>query len=375
MTRMEKSGYGRNFSTSFRRSPIRGSSLWQLRDGFSETYARALWRAARRLGSGDRHRARDEPLSFVFARIYFPTFSNGLKEIAGYLGFQWSGSPASGLEAIVWRHRWEASRDPAEKQALLDYNRQDCEALEIVANSVVRSAPRGARRAKVATKRGGPYVRNETGKPYGFKRNEFAFPALETINKAAYWDYQRERVYVKSRTKRTSAAPERHQRSIALKPKRTIDYPTTFALPGLQIKDDLSSRQEKTNLIDLKFMRHGIKRWIARYVTQRYRCRSCRRPFTPRLAAGPGNTVQISSHTQYTRISNCGSRKFLSLRHKQVVRTEHPRDMDQQIQIRSGAESYQNTYDKLLEKSLQWSLLHVDETSISIKGETVMYGS
>ena len=35
--------------------------------------------------------------------------------------------------------------------------------------------------------------------PYGFKRNEFVFPELETINKAAYWDYQRERVYVKSR--------------------------------------------------------------------------------------------------------------------------------------------------------------------------------
>src|SRR5439155_8222545 len=48
-------------------------------------------------------------LSFLFARIYFPTFSNGLKEIAGYLGFRWSGSPVSGLEAIVWRRRWEAS--------------------------------------------------------------------------------------------------------------------------------------------------------------------------------------------------------------------------------------------------------------------------
>ena len=76
-------------------------------------------------------------LSLVFAHIYFPTFSNGLKEIAGYLGFRWSGLPASGLEAIVWRHNWEASRDPREKQALLDYNREDCKALELVANGIV----------------------------------------------------------------------------------------------------------------------------------------------------------------------------------------------------------------------------------------------
>ena len=62
-------------------------------------------------------------LSFIYAHIYFPTYSNGLKEIAGYLGFRWSGSLASGLETIVWRHRWEASRDPAVKQTLLDYNR------------------------------------------------------------------------------------------------------------------------------------------------------------------------------------------------------------------------------------------------------------
>ena len=54
-------------------------------------------------------------LSLIFAHIYFPTFSNALKEIAGYLGFRWSSSPASGLEAIVWRHHWEASRDPERK--------------------------------------------------------------------------------------------------------------------------------------------------------------------------------------------------------------------------------------------------------------------
>ena len=65
----------------------------------------------------------------IYAQIYFPTYSNGLKEITGYLAFRWSGSLTSGLETIVWRHRWEASSDPAMKQTLLDYNRQDCEAL------------------------------------------------------------------------------------------------------------------------------------------------------------------------------------------------------------------------------------------------------
>ncbi len=76
-------------------------------------------------------------VSYIFGQLYFPTFSSRLKDIAGYLGFQWSGSITSGLGAITARHRWEASKDPVEKHALLNYNRQDCEALELVANSVV----------------------------------------------------------------------------------------------------------------------------------------------------------------------------------------------------------------------------------------------
>src|SRR5262249_38127073 len=140
-------------------------------------------------------------LSLVFGHIYFPTHSNGLKEIAGFLGFRWSGLPASGLEAIVWRHRWEASRNPSVKQALLDYNRQDCEALELVADRTVDlhharlTNGRSPQCNVVLTSE----MKRETPFPLRFGRNSFALPELEVVNRAAYWDYQRERVYVKSR--------------------------------------------------------------------------------------------------------------------------------------------------------------------------------
>ena len=51
-------------------------------------------------------------VSVIFAQIYFPTFSNGLKEIAEYLGFTWSTPIASGVQTIAWRYEWEATRDP-----------------------------------------------------------------------------------------------------------------------------------------------------------------------------------------------------------------------------------------------------------------------
>jgi predicted RecB family nuclease len=123
-------------------------------------------------------------LSLIYAQIYFPTYSDGLKEIVGHLGSRWSGSLTSGLETIVWRHRWEVSRDPAVKQTLLDYNRQDCEALELLANRLV-DLHRGALREGNSSQGELVLISNmKRENQYGFGSNEFVFPDMETINKA-----------------------------------------------------------------------------------------------------------------------------------------------------------------------------------------------
>ena len=50
-------------------------------------------------------------VSYTYAQIYFPTYSNSLKEVARFLGCEWSERDASGLRALMWRSEWEASRD------------------------------------------------------------------------------------------------------------------------------------------------------------------------------------------------------------------------------------------------------------------------
>ena len=85
------------------------------------------------------------------------------------------------------------------KQTLIDYNRQDCESLELVTkklidlHSATSSDSRPLQKEVVLTSA----MKWES--PYGFRNNQFAIPDMEIINKAAYWDYQRDRVYVKSR--------------------------------------------------------------------------------------------------------------------------------------------------------------------------------
>ena len=246
-------------------------------------------------------------LSFIYAQIYFPTYSNGLKEIAGYLGFRWSGSLTSGLETIVWRHRWEVSGDPAVKQTLLDYNRQDCEALELVANRLVdlhRVAPadgKSSQREVVLTSD----MKRES--PYGFKRNEFVFPEMETINKAAYWDYQRERVYVRSRKKAHAAVGQ----LLRAKPNRCPTPQSNtwrFVLSDLQVKADLWSWQEKQDC-----HRSSIYEVWGKAVGRTLHDPSAPMPImwsNILIARWSLDSRQIrfgiSSHTRCTKTSNCG---------------------------------------------------------------------
>ena len=71
-------------------------------------------------------------LSIVYASVYFPTYSNSLKEIGHYLGCSWSSAQASGPQSIVWRRQWEATQSATFKQQLTTYNMEDCLALRKV---------------------------------------------------------------------------------------------------------------------------------------------------------------------------------------------------------------------------------------------------
>jgi predicted RecB family nuclease len=63
--------------------------------------------------------------SFVFGKVYFPVLSNSQKDLGKYLGMTWTEPEASGLQSLVWRHRWERSCDPRHKESLLTYNQED----------------------------------------------------------------------------------------------------------------------------------------------------------------------------------------------------------------------------------------------------------
>src|SRR5204863_6684970 len=76
--------------------------------------------------------------SSLYGKVYFPVRSNGLKPLGRFLGATWTDPQASGLLSLAWRHRWEATRDERFRQSLLQYNREDCEAVRLLVERLDR---------------------------------------------------------------------------------------------------------------------------------------------------------------------------------------------------------------------------------------------
>ena len=309
-------------------------------------------------------------LSVIYAQVYFPTFSNGLKEIAGHLGYRWSDSDATGTQAIRWRHEWASSRDPLQKSLLVTYNFEDCKALEVVASKIselaqarpnAENSPRDDVVDTAALKR---------EHPFGFKRNTFAFPELDVINKAAYWDYQRERIYVKSDVKPRRTSTLGGGRAQVIVPNKTVEGWPPRSCPKCASAKLFKHAKYSRSIIDLKFMRHGIKRWATRYRFHRYQCQGCGAVFQPEeLCWGKSKFgSEIRAYSLYLNIE---------LRLPQVnIVSKLNRLFDCHLYNTAiskfkavAAEKYEETFNALVRRLCSGRLLHVDETKVNLKNK------
>ena len=62
----------------------------------------------------------------IYGKLYFPVYSNKLKEIAGFFGATWTAPDASGIQSLAWRHYWDKTGSNQYKCALLTYKKEDC---------------------------------------------------------------------------------------------------------------------------------------------------------------------------------------------------------------------------------------------------------
>jgi RNase_H superfamily len=163
-------------------------------------------------------------LSVIHPHVYFPVYSSGLKEIGRFLGFEWANENATGLQAIVLRKNWKKTNAPDIKAQLLQYNQEDCRALKHVVESIGRlissdaPPPGHARSSAINT----ADLKPASSRSHRFRKIEFALPGLDVVNRSAYFDYQRQKIFVRGSAslKRllTKATPRRSR----LRPNKVL---------------------------------------------------------------------------------------------------------------------------------------------------------
>lgn len=310
-------------------------------------------------------------LSVIYARVYFPTYSNSLKEIARFLGFEWNNPLASGLQSIVWRSQWEASRDDILRTNLITYNSDDCEALNLVALTLWQLL---AVEITADNKSGAnpEIVHAETlGKNLSSKWKIFKSPLadMERINEAAYWSYQRDRVFVrlvvpKSKSKR----PLRKSQCQKL-PEIKVLLKAQISCPECGKRGRTKCRILTRNVQDLVFGRDSVKRRMVQYVVQTYRCRSCGHEYGFHEWYRHGRkwgwniVAYFVYHIVGLRIPQLTMQHSLN----RLFGFDLVRSTLNNLKIKA-ADHYLITKRKILERIVHGNLIHADETRANIKG-------
>jgi predicted RecB family nuclease len=303
-------------------------------------------------------------LSLTYTHIYFPTYSNGLKEIAGCLGFRWSKANASGLHALIWRSEWEATGDLGLKQALTTYNAEDCEAAQRVAEAIAEIC---AERPVGASSEVSVNVNSLEHEYRGrFGPIRYAISDFKPINEAAYWDYQRQRVYVRS----DDSIKRLSRRSAERRPRRANTFRVVEPRPercshcgsGLIYKHGPRTKVGH----DLKLTRTGIRLLHAKFSYPRYRCRSCGKTFSKFSVEhhGRGLRSYIIYHLIELRISN----RLISQSLSDIFGLRLGHDAISRIKI-AVAYEYSNAYRKILQRIANGPLIHADETQVIVDGK------
>ncbi len=322
-------------------------------------------------------------LSTIYSHVYFPTYSNGLKEVAACLGCTWTAPNASGIQSLVWRSQWEHTRDEQWKRKLLTYNLEDCEALKRVTEFIYNQCAKpevapGQRTEKEA----GPIVASvdeidRLGSVRQREKKEFFSTDFAQINSCAHFDYQRQRVYVRlgKRRRKASAKQPKKLRNSKLRVNQRIEI-TSRKCPNCgstnltrQAKGHhgCSVRSKGKRSFDLAFTPSGIKRKVIECRSSVHQCQTCDHKFVPeryrRLAKHCHGLMSWTIHENVAHRLSGGTvadmtKEFFGL-------TVYPQEIARFKPMM--ARYYESCYRKLLRTILSSKLVQIDETEVRLR--------
>jgi predicted RecB family nuclease len=311
-------------------------------------------------------------LSLVHSHVYFPTYSNGLKEVGGYLDCQWTDHAASGIRAMVWRRQWEENRDAEIKQKLLDYNLEDCSALRRVTEFIRgldRSVDSPGRQNDMSGVARVEDIGGHLGRPERFDR-KLSSDDFDYINQCAYFDYQREKVFVRTNERIRHVHGKKQPRTQRVKANRRVEIRCVKCIfcKGTDIRRKAMTHSKLE--YDLKFTDGSIRRMVTAHVAAQHWCRNCRRQFLPprykRRVKRHKYGHSLASWVVYQHVANSMSFPKIWATLKDCFGLRIPFAEVHMLKAQL-ARYYRPTYELLLRSIPKGKLLHADETSVRLR--------
>ena len=310
-------------------------------------------------------------LSFIFSRIYFPTYSNGLKEIGSFIGATWQSSQPSSIQSIAWRSAWEASRSDDLRRLLQVYNQNDCEAACVLFDALRRIGAEALTRSDVDFA--------NAPKQRATERGAIIHQTFEWMLKSAHADYQRSRIH-RERTRGNEAAPK--VKLARMSPIRARKFPyrlgSIIFVPGKRScarhpKEALrpTGTMVEHRLIDMVFTKNGCRKNVVRYVGKQKICPLCGKTYLPPAISRLGQRIfghSFQAWAVYQRISLRLPVGMISTATCDLFSVELD-DVTILDFVRQFAVEHTVTERRSLERILAGPLVHVDETKINIHGE------
>lgn len=309
--------------------------------------------------------------SLIFGKVYFPTRSNTLKDLGRVVGASWNSPDASGLQSLVWRHRWDETKDNETKQRLITYNLDDCNALRLLVSEIIRIGETTDTRHDLDFADRPKQIATASGKKIHY--------SLEGILKSAHAEYKENRIAVRRQgrnetNRKRRGAPKGHQgykRIIPTNAGRCISvrHKTQCPRHENQILEPTGELAEHI-IIDLVFTKTGCRKVITKYIGKYSFCPRCKRRFPP-------PQIQKLKGRLFGHCFRCWAvyqRIILRLPYRVISQVFYDLFREQItaasiiLFLTDLSTQYIRTEQQSLKAILSSPFVHIDETKINIQG-------
>lgn len=204
---------------------------------------------------------------------------------------------------------------------------------------------------------------------YNFGRNNYQNKDFDVINKYAYFDYQQQKIYLKSdKNIRKSVKKKIRDIKSSNKINKIIEIPFPTNCQFCNSNEFSKHATYTKTVIDLRFLNDGIRKLIIQYKGGRIKCSNCRKIFTPnefKILHKYGQNLMIWAVNQYIACQTPGEKIVEVLSEQFNIRVPLGAIYDFKSNF---SKKYKCTFEEIKQAVITGSLIQIDETNVSIQG-------